>query len=89
VQLGEECDASSADARNRRAVAEDEPPALAALIRGNLGEHVFGRLVLEREQRELLAAVEPGDEPRRPAAEPSPARVEQHRTSGARVGTHL
>jgi hypothetical protein len=36
--FGEERDAASRVARNRRSVAEDEPPALAALVLGNACE---------------------------------------------------
>jgi len=37
-------------------------------------------VVVEREQRELLAAVDDGDDTRRPAAEPSAAGIQQNRT---------
>ena len=49
-ELGEDRDASSAVARNRRAVPEDEPPALAPLLLGHGGEQTVGLLVGEREQ---------------------------------------
>jgi hypothetical protein len=96
LQLGEEHDPSALVTGNRRSVAEDEPPALAASFLGDGGEQLFGLVVSERKQGQLLAAVERGDDPRRPAAELSAARVEQggalkkvgHRDPGVRVTRH-
>jgi hypothetical protein len=76
AQLGEERRAPAAVTGNRRAVAEDEPPALAPRLPGDGGEQTVGLRIVEREQGELFVTIEPGDEPRRPAAEPSAARVE-------------
>lgn len=84
--LGEERGAAPVVARHRRPVAEDEPPALAAGLLGDGGEQAARLVVLERKQRQLLAAVERGDDPRRPAAEPSAAGVEQHRAWQPQLG---
>ncbi len=82
VQLAQERDAAAAVAAEQRPVAEDEPPALAALLRPDSEEQRRGLGVRERQQRELVAPVERGGDPRRPAAEPSAAVVEQNRTPG-------
>jgi hypothetical protein len=81
--LGEERHAPSAVAGNRCAVAEDEPPTLAALFLGHGREETTGLLIGEREQSQLFASVEPGDDPRRPAAKPSATGIEQNRTRKA------
>jgi hypothetical protein len=78
-QLCEERDASAVVARDRRAVGQDEPPAVAAAVRRDRSEQALGLGVLERQEGERSMPVDAGDEPRRPAAEPSAARVQQHR----------
>jgi hypothetical protein len=78
AQLAEERRTGSSVAAQRRPVAEDEPPALRALVLGNRRKEPVGLAVPEREQREPLASVERGDDPRRPAAEASAAVVEEH-----------
>ena len=78
-ELREELDAPAAVAGNRRPVAEDEPPALAAGVLRDRREQTVGLLSRERKQGELLVTVEPGDDTRRPTAEASVARVEEHR----------
>jgi hypothetical protein len=47
------------------------------LLLGNACQKVIGRRVLKREEGELTVAVEPGDDPRRPAAEASLVVVEK------------
>jgi hypothetical protein len=90
--LDEERHAPSAVAGNQCAVTEDEPPALAALVFGH-GRKQKARVVIgEREQGQLIASVEPGDEPRRPAAKPSATGIEQNRArkgGGRRSGVHV
>ena len=78
-QLGQERHASSPVAADGRAVAVDEPPALVSFLLGNRAEQYAGLLVVEGKQAELVAAVDGGDDPRRPAAEPSTAGIEEHR----------
>ena len=56
-----------------------EAPALEALRLGYLGEERSGLGVLERQEREPLPAVDPRDDTRREAAEPSGRVVQQHR----------
>jgi len=51
------------------------------LLFGNPCQELLGRRVLEREEGELTVAVEPGDDPRRPAAEASLVVVEEERTT--------
>lgn len=84
--LGDEGHACPAVARNQCAVAEDEPPALVALVLRHGREQTAGLLIGKREQGHLIASVEPGDDPRRPAAEPSATGIEQNRArkAGAR-----
>jgi hypothetical protein len=83
AEFGEERDAPSAVAGNRRAVAEDEPPTLSACLVGHRSEQPVGLLIREREQGQLLVAVEFDDDPRRPAAEPSATGVQKDRSRKA------
>jgi hypothetical protein len=62
---------------DRRAVARNEPEALAAPLLGDGSEQALRLLVSERKQRKLFLPVEPDDDPRRPATELSAA-VEEH-----------
>ena len=79
AQPGEELHAPSAIAWNRCSVTQHQPPAVASLLIGDQGEQTIGLSIGETQQREFLAPVEGGDDPRRPAAEPSPARIQQNR----------
>jgi hypothetical protein len=83
ADLGEEPDSSALVAGNEGAVAEDEPPTLAARFLRNVAEQTAGFLVREREQCQLLATIERGDDPRRPAAEVSAAGIEHDRARKA------
>jgi hypothetical protein len=83
ADLAEEGDASAPVACDRRAIPKHDPPARAPPLFWNCGEQAVGFRVRQGQQRQLLAAVEFGDAPRRPAAELSAARVEQ---DGARNG---
>jgi putative membrane protein len=56
----------------------DEVPAGEPLLLGERLEERFGAGVAHGKQRESPAPVEPGDDPRRPAAEPSVAVVEEN-----------
>jgi hypothetical protein len=73
LHLGKERETPAAVARDWRAVPKHDPPALAAPLLGNRHEQAIRLFVGLRKQREFLAAVEPGDDPRRPAAELSAA----------------
>jgi hypothetical protein len=75
--LGEERHTSSRVAGHRNAVAEHKPPTLTARFLGHGGKEAVGFGIVERKEGQLLASVERGDDTRRPAAEPSAARVEQ------------
>jgi len=79
AELGELRDAASAVARNGLAIAEDEPPAFAARILGNRCEQAVGPLLAERKQGQLLVPVKSGDDPRRPATQPSATGAQQDR----------
>jgi hypothetical protein len=83
--LGEEGDASTGVALERRAVAEHEPPAFIPRLFGHGGQQAAGLIVIERQQRQLLAPVDPGDDTRRPTAELSGARVEEYGTRQLRL----
>jgi hypothetical protein len=85
LELSEERDASAPVAGNGCAVSKDEPPAVVALLHRNRRQQLRGGVVLEREQREVPAPVDPGDEPRRPTAEPSAPGIEEHRPPKGRV----
>jgi hypothetical protein len=63
---------------DERPVAPHEPPAREALLDGERGEESVRRVVVERKERQLLAPVGPGDDPRRPPAEASAGVVQQH-----------
>lgn len=80
-QLFEERHAASAVARYRCAVAKDEPPAFAPRLLRDGCEEIVGGRILERQQTELFAAIERGDDTRRPAAELSAAGIEQDRAT--------
>jgi hypothetical protein len=82
--LGEERNAAASVACDRRSVTQDEPPAFAARFRGDACEQVPGLVIRERQQPQLLVAVEPGDDTRRPPAELSGTRIDQNRAREAR-----
>lgn len=73
TELGEQRHASAAVAGNRCAVAKHEPPTLTAGFFGDGREELSGLAIGEREEGQLFMAVEPGDDPRRPAAKLSAA----------------
>jgi hypothetical protein len=77
--FGEERDATSGVAGNRRSVAEDEPPAVVPRLLGHGSEQAAGLSIGERQQSKLFTSVEPGDDTRRPAAELSGAGIEHNR----------
>ncbi len=65
-------------------VRPDQVPAGVALLLGNRLQEPAGLLVVERQEGQLPAPVERGDDPRRPPAEASAAVVEQNRAFGHR-----
>jgi len=83
AELEEERHAATPIARQWRPVAKDEPPALPACVLGDGVEQASSLVVGERQQRNLSVSVELGNDPRCPAAEPSPARVQHHRARQA------
>ena len=91
--LGDERDAASGVAGNRRPVPEDEPPAFVPRFFAHGRKQSAGLIIGERQQRQLLASVEPGDDTRRPPAELSGTRIEQNRTRKRRdrhvLGVHV
>ena len=76
--LGKECNASAPIACDKCAIPKHDPPTRAAPLFGNCREQTVGFRVCQRKQRQLLAAVDYGDDPRRPAADLSAAVVEHH-----------
>jgi hypothetical protein len=80
-KLGKEHDASAAVARHRRAIAEDEPPTVAAFFLGHRSEQASSMLIREWNQRQLSCPVNFGDDPRRPTAKSSAAGIEQNRSA--------
>lgn len=76
ADVQKEGNAPAAVAGDGSAVATDEPPASASLVGGNRREQAFGFLVVEGNESQIALAIEPDGDPRRPAAEPSPAVVE-------------
>jgi len=76
LDLSKEHDASTPVARAWRAIAEYEPPTFAASFLWYRGEQAPCLLIRQRKQCEFLASVKRGDDPRRPTAEPSAARIE-------------
>jgi hypothetical protein len=66
-------------------VGEDETPARELLVLGKRREQVRRPPVPQPEVRQLIVAIEPGDDPRRPAAEASVVVVEEDGTS-RRIG---
>jgi hypothetical protein len=85
-KLGKQRHAPSAVAGDRRPITEHEPPTFVPRLLGHGGEQDAGLLTGERKQRQLAASIEPGDDPRRPAADLSAAGVEKHRTEKAGAG---
>lgn len=84
---GEELGAAGAVSRER-AVRTGESPGRRPFALGQLGEERRCRVVLERQDRELLTAVEPVDDARREPAEAALAVVEEDR-AGRRHPTHV
>jgi hypothetical protein len=82
--LGEQRYAAASVAGDWRPVAQNEPPALVPRLLGYAREQATGLSIGERKQRQLLAPVEPGDDPRRPPAELSGAGIEENRSREAR-----
>jgi len=60
-------------------VGRREVPALATLILGQGGEEPCRLRVVQGQERELVATVEPCDDTRREPAEPSACVVQEHR----------
>ena len=85
-EFAKEHDAATAVAGDWGAVPEDEPPAFAVLLLRHRGEQLLGVRVGEPNQCQRLAPVERGDDPRRPTAESSAARVQQYRALERWVG---
>ena len=77
MELGEEPDAPTPVASDRRAIAKDEPPAVAARVLRDGREQPTCLLIRQRKQREVLPSIHRGDDPRRPATEPSTAGIEE------------
>jgi hypothetical protein len=77
-QLRQQHDAPTPLAGDRDLVATDNPPAFGPSGRRHRGKQVACLLGRKRQEGELLVPVHTGDDPRRPAAEPSRARIEQH-----------
>jgi hypothetical protein len=75
--LREERNAPACVAGQKRAVAADKPPALAASRGRNVSEEPSAFGIRQRKQREIFSPVESGDDTRRELAEPSGAGVEQ------------
>jgi len=67
--LGEERNASSGVAGNRRSVPEDEPPAVVPRSFGHGCEQAACLVVAKRQESQLFVPVEPRDGTRRPPAE--------------------
>ncbi len=78
AEIQKEGNAAAAIAGDGRAVSAHEPPASASLVGGNRREQAVGFLALERNESEITVAIECDGDPRRPAAELSPAVVEHH-----------
>jgi hypothetical protein len=57
----------------------DELPRILDLVLGDPGGKGCGGLIVPAQERESLVTIQPGDEPRRPAAERSAAVEEQER----------
>ena len=87
IELDEQEDAPASIARHRCAVSEHEPPAFAASSRFDGRQQPARLVILERQQRQLVMDVDPGDDPRRPAAQPSAAVVQHH--GAADVSLHV
>jgi hypothetical protein len=85
--LAEERDAPSCIAGYRCAITKNEPPTFATRVLGNGNEQLHRLLVSQREEGEFVSMIERGDDPRRPAAESSPACIEENRAAeGKRPG---
>lgn len=59
-------------------IAEYKPPTFAAPLLGHRCEQAPRLRIGKRKQCEFLASVKRGDDPRRPTAKPSAARIEQN-----------
>ena len=81
VDGGEQLRGAAATA-GERAVYPREPPGRQPLALGQLGEERSRRVVLQRQERELVTPVDTSDAARGEAAEPALAVVEQN---GARL----
>ena len=79
LERGKERHAAAMIARDGCPVAKYQPPTVSAFGLGHRSEQPHCLLVCEREQREFFASVYRGDDPRRPTAEPSTARIQENR----------
>jgi hypothetical protein len=84
LDLRQERHAATTVTRDRCAIAENDPPTFAAPDLGNGCEQTPRFLIREGKQGQLLPSIERGDDPRRPAAEPSAAGIQQDRAPEAR-----
>jgi hypothetical protein len=65
--------------RDCRPIAEHEPPTFPACLLRDGCQQATGLLIREWKQGQFFASINPGDDPRRPAAEPSAAGIEKDR----------
>jgi hypothetical protein len=77
----EDDDTATSVSGNESAIRKHQPPTLSSSLFRNRGEKALCLFVCQWKQCERGFAIEPGDDPRRPAAEPSRAGVEQDGTS--------
>ena len=88
-EIREEGNAATAVAGHGRTVETYEPPATASFLGRNRREQAVGVLVLEGNECEITVAIEPDGDPRRPAAELSPAVVQHDRPLQTRTFGHV
>ncbi|MGH9461031.1 MAG: hypothetical protein ACRD1X_07420, partial [Vicinamibacteria bacterium] len=86
--LSKQQDAPAPVPSDRRPIAEYEPPTFAALFVRHRGEEAFRLFIVKRKQGQFFAAVERGDDPRRPATEPSTSGIKQDRARQVRGSVH-
>lgn len=82
--LRQEYSAATALARNGHPITADDPPRFGASVLPYHGQQTAGFLVCKGKQGKLLAPVERGDDPRRPAAESTSTRIKQYRSADMR-----
>ena len=78
LDLLQESNAPTMPARDRDAIALYEPPGFCTLLFRDGSEQNGNQRISQGQESQIPPVIEPGDEPRRPTAEPSVIAEDEH-----------